>query len=162
PLARTRLRVRQQGAAWCLTPEGTGRKDVAELVGQHAQEQEENEDEAVPGGFRAAGDVAGAPDPDQEQQERDVNTDRRPGDPANADRPRHGTTSRTGRVCLRYEGCAGSARRCGGVVRTNTQRPLRREGPRRVLGQAIVSATTACPSCAAGARGCAGVAHSGG
>ena len=57
--------------------EGAGGEDVAELVQQHAEEQQHHEDEAVPCGRRPARGVAGGENPGEKQQEGEVDADDR-------------------------------------------------------------------------------------
>jgi len=52
---------------------------VAELVQQHAQEQQHHEDDAVPGGRGAALAVAGGENPGEKQQEGEVDAHDRAG-----------------------------------------------------------------------------------
>ena len=67
--------------------EGARSEDVAELVRHHAGEQQQHEGERLPGRFRPARDPARHENPAQEQNEGDVHENRRPGDPADIERP---------------------------------------------------------------------------
>ena len=69
---------RQQDHVGSADAKAARHKDMAEFVQQHAQEQENNEGEAVPGRLRAALDVVHAENPGEQQKESDMDTDRRP------------------------------------------------------------------------------------
>jgi len=66
------------------------REDVPELVRQDAGKQQDHEGEAGPGRLRPARIPARDEDPAEKQHERDVDADRRTGDPADIHRPAHG------------------------------------------------------------------------
>jgi hypothetical protein len=81
---------RQQGHVGRRHSERARREDVTEFVRHHAGEQKHQEGKPLPGRLRSARDPAGGENPAQKQQECDVDADRRSGDPADIERPRHG------------------------------------------------------------------------
>ena len=70
-----------------IAPRG---EHMAELMQKHAQEDEDDEDRALPGGFGAALAVINRAEPNEEQEEGDVDADRRSADGSKRERPAHG------------------------------------------------------------------------
>jgi hypothetical protein len=80
---------RQQRHLRRLDAIAAGGDDVAEFMQHHAGEQEDDENGAVERGGGASSGPAAESDPDEEQDEGDVDLDRRPAESANGDRPAH-------------------------------------------------------------------------
>src|SRR5207237_4935531 len=110
--------------------ERAGDEDVAELVGQHAGEQEEHERESAPGRVRAARGPARNENPGEKEHEGKVDADRRAGDRTDVHGPGHAASSSRARgpasgavdeIWLAGRQCQTARRR--GARSTNTPPP---------------------------------------